>query len=209
MVLNRQLNSPDTCGCIFEEYWDSENIQAPHTLKEFVYRCPEHRDNEDEVATYQQIVKENATKNLVLKHVVENDTLPPSMIDVSEYVDFKTRKKHTTKSLHNRVVYNYYFDDDRKFNFSFEGLNKNGEVINLTNEDKTSMNNILHKHLGPGKHQIFDILHQDLHPHYNRALNNRMRNKDSQEAEHRFRVKLENERKMSEKKKKLASFFTK
>src|SRR3982751_492280 len=204
MVLNRQLWSPDTCGCIIEEIWDSENIDAPKIEGEYIYRCQEHENK-----NYDIILKENQTKNLVLKHIIENDVLPLSMVDTTHNLDFQTRQKQTTKNLTNNITYNYYFDKDRKFIFSFEGIDKNGDIVTLSNADKVSIHNILNKHIGAGKHQIVDVLHPNLHPEYRASLDNRGRNIDAVLAENRFRERRRLQQNLQQKQNKIKEFFTK
>lgn len=205
MVLNRQLWSPDTCGCIIEELWNSDNPQTLHTLGEFVYRCEEHQHG-----NYDIILKENQTKNLVLKHIIENDALPLHMIDKQTSLEFETRQKQVTKNLHNNIVYNYYFDKDRKFIFSFEGIDKNGDIVTLSNQDKVSIHNILNKHIGEGKHQMVDVLHPNLHPEYRASLDNRQStNIHKLKAENKFREQRKREQSLQQKQNKIKEFFTK
>jgi|SRR3982750_3338499 len=204
MAINSQLWSPDTCSCIIEELWDGDNPQSPHSLGEFIYRCSEHQHGD-----YHIVQNENQTKNLVLKHVVENDVLPLHMIDTKTSLEFQTRQKQTTKNLHRNITYNYYFDKDRKFIFSFEGIDKNGDIVTLSNADKVSIHNILNKHIGAGKHQIVDVLHPNLHPEYRASLDNRGRNIDAVLAENRFRERRRLQQNLQQKQNKIKEFFTK
>lgn len=170
-MLRTQLWAPDSCGCIFEEGWDDENPQAPHTLVNIVVQCPGHRTQ----GCYSNALKDNQLKNDVINNLVENKVLPNSMIDIQVRYDEETQQVMDVKNLHDRIKYKYYFTgegENRKIIFSFEGIDKNNNVVTLSGTNKSNINNILNTKIGIGKHEIRDLLLADRNEDYKTHLKN-------------------------------------
>lgn len=173
----------DTCGCVVDVGFESEDPTQLHgILEKYVHICSQHLhlhpfaklEHRDDTA-YQEARKENNKKNIVLAEILTSNLLPQSIVNVKHNYDRKTRTLlPPTVTLHEEIIYNYYFTEkDRQFIFSLEGIDKNGKVLNIDNNIKASITNHLNKKLGTSNHQIVDILHEDLHPEYKRALRQR------------------------------------
>jgi hypothetical protein len=73
-----------------------------------------------------------------------------------------------SKTLNPNVRFKYYFKNGI-INFSFEGVDKNGQVVNLTNTNKGNISAVLnHKQM---RHEIKDLLTNDTD--YQQAVKNR------------------------------------
>ena len=165
-MIRKQLWSPDTCGCIFETSWDDNNPDAEHKLVESVLKCPAHIETDG----YTQSLKENRLKNSIIQNLIDNKVLPNAMMDDQIQYDESNQQVTNTKTLHNKVNFKYYFTDDRRIVFSFEGVDKNGSPINLSGTNKSNISNVLDAKLGPGKHEIRDLILEDRNPEYRKHL---------------------------------------
>ena len=119
---------PDTCSCVIDFEWDTDNPNAPHTGKEVVKACLAHQGF-DATAHYNKVLSENQTKNLVIKHVIEN---APELVDVDE---------KGNKTLKNGKMA-YFFDENRKLNVIATGLtalNKDA-IVALIGSEKIIIN---------------------------------------------------------------------
>lgn len=155
--MHKQLWSPDTCGCIFEQVWEEGGEPQ---VSEIIYKCPDHSD-------YSQSLKDNQLKNQVLGELLENKVLPNTLMDDISTYDEKTRSVKTSKTLNQNVNFKYYFKNG-KINFAFEGIDKNGQPVNLTNTTKGNISAVLNHRLGMGKHEVKDALAND--PEYEKAV---------------------------------------
>lgn len=190
-MIRKQLYSPDTCSCTIEEQYDDSVNPIVYTLSQYIERCNDHDALVQTTTTTQQkdqdaykIMKnENQTKNKVLGFLITGNIFPLTMLESVDNFDSKTQTKTSTSYLHNRINYNYYFKNNnndpfnRQIIFSMEGLDKNGNVIKFSNNDKISISSALDTKLGVGKHQVIDILHTDSNPEYSTALSNRLNKK--------------------------------
>lgn len=175
----------DSCSCVVDVGFEStDSTQLHGILEKYVNICPQHKQlhphvefNHKDDTAYQTARKENNTKNIVLSELVQSNILPLSMVNIKQHYDRKTRSKISppTISLHDEVIYNYYFTGDlpnRQIVFSIEGLDKNGNVINFDNSLKSSI--FFHLTSKGIQHQMVDHLHEDLHPEYKAHLENRV-----------------------------------
>lgn len=180
-MLKTQVYSPDSCGCTVEEIWDTDNVQEPHILSKIVDRCGEHSILDD-FKMYDIMIKENQKKNMLLGHLLSENVLPLSMLNVQNTFNAKTQTKSVSYSLSDDIIYNYYFTGNdimnRQIVFSLEGLDKSGNVVKFDNNQKSSIYNILSDKFGnSNSFQQVDHLHEDLHPEFKASLNNRRKSK--------------------------------
>ena len=65
MTIQRNLWSPDTCGCQIEYEWDDSvpQEQRIHSASKIVKACSIHQHHNDKDAHYQDVLDENQSKN--------------------------------------------------------------------------------------------------------------------------------------------------
>src|SRR4029453_16453003 len=74
MVINTTRWSPDTCDCVIEYSWDSEQAEGTrtHTLSNYVNVCPEHQVLADNTARWNAVFEENPRKNIAYQLILDN-----------------------------------------------------------------------------------------------------------------------------------------
>jgi len=55
--------SPDTCGCVFEYEWDTEEEPRVHRFKKLVNRCAVHALSPTNESCFDTVLEENQRKN--------------------------------------------------------------------------------------------------------------------------------------------------
>lgn len=141
MKMNVTRWSPDTCKCVFEYEWDSD-LSADsrvHTLKNVVNACSEH-----------QILKNNSANHYagVLDENVRKNKVHGQLLTVSSLSEIFTNEDGSESLVFKKGI---------GFNFSWTGLNENRVLnisifgINLTNQQKTSVQAWCNTNLGVGK----------------------------------------------------------
>ena len=133
--------SPDTCGCVIEYEWDDSvpDDQRVHTSVNIIKLCDKHTIlGLDKVNHYSGVLDENRRKNKVHSQLltISNMTETVTQDDGSQVVQFK-------KGI--------------GFNFSWTGLDS-ARVLhisvfgyNLTNQQKSAVQNWCNTNLGIGK----------------------------------------------------------
>lgn len=125
---------PDTCQCEFEYEWDDSvpEDQRVHTFSNALSQCDLHKGLPQDATLYDNVLKENQTKNLVLGDVLEK---------VPRLKKEKTNDDGSTvEVLDPTVKYKWSFegaDDQRKLVVDLEGAN-------LTPEEKTEIATVAH-----------------------------------------------------------------
>lgn len=114
-MINRTRWRPDTCECILEYEWDSNEPSETraHTLVDTPYLCDAHKSSTDKLSV---VLEENQRKNKVIKE----------MLKIS---DLSTIDSDGNKVLKKGRM-SYYFDEYRKLCVTISGLKSS---------DKTSL----------------------------------------------------------------------
>lgn len=108
--------SPDTCDCVLEYEWDTEDEldSREHTFKNSVKECSAHSEVSLE-KKYPVVLSENRTKNKILKEVIDSvESLRQEVIEKGE----------SRFELADGVKYKYSFSgtgENRVFDFEFTG----------------------------------------------------------------------------------------
>jgi light-regulated signal transduction histidine kinase (bacteriophytochrome) len=108
--------SPDTCGCVIEYQWNTEDAPQArtHSIKNIVKACPAHANLADKADHFEKVKEENRRKNKVLneavlkhipratKKVIGEDGVEQTVLDLSKV--------------------NFEFDENRVLKVFVEGL---------------------------------------------------------------------------------------
>jgi len=120
--------SPDTCDCVIDFEWDTDNPDLPHVGKEIVKACDAHKGN-DVSNGYAKVLDENQRKNKAFKLITDN------LIDYAKLTD-------RGESIIDREKVSYYFDADRKLVITAK---------DIKNQDKTNIQAIIDLNIGTDK----------------------------------------------------------
>lgn len=111
--------SPDTCECVIDFEYDTENPNVPHTGKEVVKACHAHQDSKDDPFDHHcLILEENQMKNKAVN---------------------KLKEMHGSKDV------SFVFDEDRKLIIEVEGISNlqkessNSEIEKIVGEGKAEV----------------------------------------------------------------------
>ena len=117
--------SPDTCGCVLDFEWDTDDDPASrtHTIKNIIKKCPVHQSL-SVGDTWDAVQDENKRKNRVLKAIFDN---------VSSAVEEVVEGGQTVKKLKGNREYKWSFDPDRTLAI---------DLVNFTLAEKTSIQGI-------------------------------------------------------------------
>jgi len=138
MSLKTTVWHPDTCDCVIEYQWDTEqdeNIRV-HLYKGARKKCQFH-ENEQGSSHWNKVLDENKNKNKVLAAVEEGI---PSMTEkvIKDNGDEVTQLKRGIK-------YKWSFDENRQLVVDFEGASQ---------LEKNQLKSILDSKIGNGKVKI-------------------------------------------------------
>lgn len=117
MTLKITRWSPDTCECVLEYEWDTDDPQETrtHTPVNVVKACPAHSAQETVAQKFNKVNDENTRKNKVLKHALDNiDEIREEILDGGQPTG--------TYTLKNGTEFNWSFDNDRVLHVSITGL---------------------------------------------------------------------------------------
>lgn len=126
--MNTTRWSPDTCKCIVEHDWtwiDPIKKEGVNSIGlRIVAPCESHQSH-----TGDDILTENQTKNLVIKHILEN---------VSDLTDVDEKGNKIIKE----GKMSYFFDEDRKLNVIAPDLVKSDSdaIVASLGADKVKIN---------------------------------------------------------------------
>lgn len=127
---------PDTCECEFEYEWDDAEAEdnRTHTLKRVIKQCESHNGLIIGGNVYENVLKENQTKNKALGEFMEKvPRLKKQVMNEDGTNSFK---------LNPSIKYVWEFtgkDDKRELNIKFEGTNFSlieKDLVDLSKFDK-------------------------------------------------------------------------
>ena len=122
--------SPDTCKCVIEYSWDSDNPQAEVQPHGIVKACSEHQGN-DVTTHHNKILGENRGKNKAIKKLT--DALPELL-----------KKDDQGNDVPNLENISFSFDSNRKLKLTVKNLS------NVKTTKKTQAKNALDTEFGVG-----------------------------------------------------------
>ena len=120
--------SPDTCGCVIDFEWDTNDPNAPHVGKTVVSACECH-PSEDAVTHHSKLLEENQGKNKALKIIADNLAGYANLTD-------------TGSTIPDTAKLSFAFDKDRKIIITAKKISE---------QDRSTVQAALDSQLGPGK----------------------------------------------------------
>lgn len=137
MAIKTTRFSPDTCSCVIEYQWDDtlSETERTHTLSNYVNRCPDHSSLSTDQDRWNAVFDENPRKNIARQLCLDNG--PTALFDIID----------GSRQLKGNITFNFSWSGtapNRVLTISFTG-------VNLTNQQKNTIQNILNNRFGTGR----------------------------------------------------------
>lgn len=145
MVIKTTRWSPDTCNCVVEYTWDTDDPPTGrnHNFKNIVKVCPAHESLPNGLAMYDAIRDENPRKNKVLNAFVQNSD------DIGE--SYTDDNGEPNRKLKDNIDFEYEFTGEapnRRIEVQFRDRRSGRAKVNVRAQDRTKIESDLQTKAG-------------------------------------------------------------